>query len=85
MVRGLVCEIELPPGMTLESGKQREELGQLEGRAYTPSAAIRIFGGDDTSHRIKVEWLVRAPVGGEVGLTARHDRAGVARARLSLG
>ena len=33
-VRGLVCEIELPKGAKLETGKPREELGQLDGRAY---------------------------------------------------
>lgn len=30
----------LPEGATLETGKAREELGQLEGRAYKGSAAI---------------------------------------------
>src|SRR6185437_4687542 len=84
VVRGVVCEITLPAGATLESGKQREERGQLEGRAYTPSAAISIFGADGTTHRLKVEWLVRAPAGSEVGLIARHERAGVARATVLL-
>jgi len=32
---GCICEIELPVG-NFETGKPREELGQLEGRAYKP-------------------------------------------------
>jgi len=32
--RGVICEIELPDGATLQSGKPRRGTGQLEGRAY---------------------------------------------------
>jgi murein tripeptide amidase MpaA len=76
LVRGVVCEIALPQGAVLETGKLREELGQLEGRAYKPSAHFSYYASDVTSDRAKVEWVVRAPKGGAVTLTARHDRAG---------
>ena len=76
LVRGVVCEIALPEGAVLETGKLREELGQLEGRAYKPSAHFSYYASDVTSDRAKVEWVVRAPEGGVVTLTARHDRAG---------
>ncbi len=79
-VRGLVCEIEIPKGAKLETGKPREELGQLEGRAYK-SAMIE---PDGTPDRIKVEWIVRAPRGGTVKLIARHERAGTVRAEVEL-
>jgi len=85
IVRGVVCEIELPEGATLETGKQREEIGQLEGRAYKPSAPAVIFhAADATEDRAKVEWVVRAPQGGVVKLTARHERAGVVTAEVTL-
>jgi len=84
LVRGLVCEIELPEGATLETGKPREELGQLEGRAYKPSAPSSWEGFDPTEDRAKVEWVVRAPAGGKVKLTARHERAGVIVAEVEL-
>lgn len=86
LVRGVVCEIELPKGATLETGKPREELSQLEGRAYKPSApgGWSGSGGDPTEDRAKVEWVVRAPQGGIVKLTARHERAGVVRAEVKL-
>ncbi len=76
-VRGVVCEIGLPEGASLEAGKPREEVGQLEGRAYKPSVAFLYYPSDVTKEdRAKVEWVVRAPQGGVVTLTARHERAG---------
>ncbi len=84
VVRGLVCEIELPEGATLESGKRREELGQLEGRAYKGSSPAGWAVGDPTDDRVKVEWTVRAPQDGTVKLVARHPRAGVVRTELEL-
>jgi hypothetical protein len=84
LVRGVVCEIELPDGATLETGKPREELGQLEGRAYKPSAPSAFHTTDITDDRAKVEWVVRAPNGGMVKVTARHERAGVIVGDLDL-
>jgi len=83
VVRGVIAEIELPEGATLRSGKPREELGQLEGRAYKPSA-VTPWHADPTDDRAKVEWVVHAPSGGAVKITARHERAGVVRATLEL-
>jgi hypothetical protein len=84
-VRGLVCEIELPEGATLEMGKAREILGQLEGRAYKPAAHFSYYPSDVTEDRAKAEWVVRAPRGGRVTLTARHERAGLVSAQVDLG
>ena len=81
VIRGLVCEIELPEGAVLEAGKPREELGQLEGRAYKEAF---MSDEDETVDRIKVEWVVRAPEGGTVKLVARHERAGTVRAEVQL-
>ena len=86
LVRGVICEIELSEGALLETGTVREELGQLEGRAYKPATPSGWSGwsGDVTDDRAKVEWVVRAPRGGRVRVTARHTRAGVARAEVDL-
>ncbi len=81
-LRGVVCEIEVPKGAKLESGKPREELGQLEGRAY--KEALMDPGAEGTQERIKVEWVVRAPKHGSVKLLARHERAGTVRAEVEL-
>lgn len=82
-VRGVVAEIELPEGAALATGKVREELGQLEGRAYLPAAPLG-WTADATDDRLKVEWVVTAPQGGVVRLLARHPRAGVVRAVVAL-
>ncbi|MGD9098856.1 MAG: M14 family metallopeptidase [Anaerolineae bacterium] len=84
LVRGVVCEIELPSGATLETGKLREELGQLEGRAYKPPAPLGFNVGDATEDRAKVEWVVHAPDKGTLKLTARHERAGLVVAEIEL-
>jgi hypothetical protein len=83
-VRGLVCEIELPEGAVLEAGKAREELGQLGGRAYKPSIHFVYYPSDVPEERAKVEWVVRAPQGSSVKLTARHERAGTVQTTVKL-
>ena len=83
VVRGVVAEIELPEGASLESGKARVELGQLEGRAMKGSSPST-WSADPTTERAKTEWIVRAAPGSTVKLTARHERAGTVRAELEL-
>jgi murein tripeptide amidase MpaA len=81
-LRGLICEIELPKGAKLHTGKSREQLGQLEGRAHKEAMINTELEG--TSDRLKVEWIVHAPKGGKVKLVARHERAGVVRTEVEL-
>jgi murein tripeptide amidase MpaA len=84
MVRGVICEIEIPEGATLEIGKSREEVAQLEGRAYKTASLAFSSAPESTDDRLKLEWVIRAPQGGEVKLVARHDRAGVVQASVDL-
>lgn len=84
-MRGVVCEIELPEGAVLETGKLRQELGQLEGRAYKPSTHFTYYRSDVTEDRAKAEWVVRAPNGGTVRLIAHHERAGTVVTTVELG
>lgn len=83
-VRGVICEIDLPDGARLETGKLRVEAGQLEGRAYTNVAAIPSTA-EPTDDRLKIEWTITATAGSVVRLVARHERAGVVRAEVGLG
>ncbi len=80
--RGVIAEIQLPRGASLQSGKEREELGELEGRAYKP--VIPEETDEGTSDRIKVEWVVKGKKGTRVKLAARHDRAGVVKVDVIL-
>lgn len=75
LTRGVLADISLPKGASLQSGKVREELGELEGRAYKP-AFLFDDTGESTSDRAKVEWIVKARAGTKIDLTAAHDRAG---------
>ena len=80
LVRGVICELGLSAGASLETGRVRVELGQLEGRAYVTASP----GVESTTDRAKAEWVVRASAGAQVTVIARHDRAGVARATITL-
>jgi hypothetical protein len=80
LVRGVVCELELPQGAELEAGELRAEAGQLEGRAHKGATP----GADTTEDRLKLEWVIRSPLGGAARVEARHERAGVVRTELRL-
>jgi murein tripeptide amidase MpaA len=80
--RGVICEIQLPRGASLKSGQARQECAQLEGRVY--KSALLDSSEESTRERLKVEWVVHAPKGGVVNLTASHDRAGQVRAKVVL-
>jgi Zinc carboxypeptidase len=82
-VRPIEVMLELPAGARVITGQEREEAGQLEGRVER--RAILWWQTDhSTSDRAKVEWVVEASVGERVGVVARHERAGTARAELAL-
>jgi murein tripeptide amidase MpaA len=82
VTRGIIAEITLPKGASLESGKARQELGELEGRAY------KVVNPDEseesTDERVKVEWVVKAKKGTKIKLLAKHERAGVVRVEVVL-
>jgi murein tripeptide amidase MpaA len=80
--RGVICEIELPKGAALRSGKLREEFAQLEGRAYKTVNPDEF--DESSSDRLKVDWIIHAPKGGTVKLVARHERAGLLRTKIKL-
>lgn len=82
VTRGIIAEITVPKGASLEAGKEREELGELEGRAYKNVFVDELAEG--TSDRVKVEWVVKAKKGTKVKLVAKHERAGVVRAEVVL-
>lgn len=83
VVRGVVAELDLPADAELVTGKRREELGELEGRAYKGSSTAG-WTSDVTDHRAKADWTLRAAPGSTVSVTAKHDRAGVVRASVTL-
>ena len=83
-VRGVIAEIDLPAGATLASGKARDDIGQLEGKAYKHTGVSFWPDYNVTDDRVKVEWVVRADEGAMIGVIARHERAGTVRAAITL-
>ena len=87
VVRGVMFEIHLPEGdaaVSLVSGKPRVEGPQLEGHAPKNSMHAFLPNREVTGDRAVNEWVVRAPKGTRLALTARADRAGMVRTEVSL-
>jgi len=84
VVRGVIVELDLPPGAELVSGKRRDDMGQLEGKAYKHTGVSFWPDYHVTDDRAKMEWVVRAKEGDRIVLTARHERAGTVRAEVQL-
>ena len=83
VVRPLEVELTLPEGAKLVVGERKVEAGQLDGRVHKRSALW--WGTDDsTGDLTKLEWVIEAPDGGELGIEARHQRAGTIRQVLAL-
>ncbi|MBK9607317.1 MAG: hypothetical protein IPO58_13180 [Betaproteobacteria bacterium] len=84
VVRPVRAEIELPEGCALIAGKVRNELGQLEGRAYKHSGLSFWPDPEPTGDRALAEWVVRGKAGDRLGMTAAHECAGTVRAEIIL-
>jgi murein tripeptide amidase MpaA len=84
LVGPVTVELSLPDGATLVAGETTTEAGQLEGRVQQRSTATWWGYEPATNDLAALEWVVAAPAGGAVQVTARHVRAGVARAQTTL-
>jgi murein tripeptide amidase MpaA len=85
LTRGVLAEIALPPGAQLVSGKPREALGELEGWAYLHTGVSFWGQKKPTADRAHADWVIRAPAGSVIELTAWHERAGRIATRVTLG
>ncbi len=86
-VRGVMFEIHLPsgnPAVSLVSGKERMEGPQLEGHGTKSSLQAFLPSREVTGDRAVAEWVVRAPKGTHLALSARADRAGAVRTEVTL-
>jgi murein tripeptide amidase MpaA len=84
LLRGVLAEIALPAGASLVEGKPREALGELEGWAYLHTGISFWPNRKPTAARAPADWIVRAPAGTELKLSAWHERAGRAAASATL-
>lgn len=87
VVRGVMFEIHLPAGnpeLSLISGKERMEGPQLEGHAPKQSQQAFLPSREITADRAVGEWVVRAPQGTRLALSASAERAGTVRTEVVL-
>jgi hypothetical protein len=70
--------------VSLVGGKPRVEGPQLEGHAVKGSLQAFLPNREVTADRAVAEWVVRAPKGTQIALSARADRAGVVRTTVTL-
>ncbi len=84
-LRPVRVSLDLPKGVSLVSGKQKMDLGHLEGRANKRS--LFTVSSSPTDNRARTEWVLRSPEATEVGVQVTSDRAGRLRlqARLDAG
>jgi len=83
-VRGIMTHLELPPGASLTTGKLRDDIGQLEGKAYKHTGVSFWPDYNVTDDRVNLEWIVCADAGATIGITAAHERAGTVRTSVLL-
>ncbi|MBE7420219.1 MAG: carboxypeptidase [Ideonella sp.] len=82
--RGVVFEITLPDGCELVGGKPRIVGPHLAGHATKTTLQAFLPNRDITGDRAVAEWIVRAPRGTRLALSARADRAGAVHSEAVL-
>lgn len=81
--RPVMAELRLPEGYRVTLGKERMEIGHLEGRSNKDDAAS-VFGRSPTDNRGRVQWVVEGPASGTVEVTIRGERVGEIKATILL-
>jgi Zinc carboxypeptidase len=82
-VRDIEVELDLPDEARLVGGEMKTEAGQLKGRVEKRSTTWWM-NDESTSDLTKLEWVIDAPAGTEIGIAAKHQRAGAVRRRVTL-
>ncbi len=81
--RPVRVELELPDGVTLASGKRKEELGHLEGRSN--KLEVTAYSADSpTDNRARLEWVIKAAQGTKITVKILSERAGSLTAEVVL-
>lgn len=84
MVGPVTVELVLPAEARLLAGERVTEAGQLEGRIDQRASTTWWSYEPATRDLASLEWVVEAPAGSVLAVTARHPRAGTARAETSV-
>lgn len=79
----VTVELTLPQGAELVLGKVKEEAGHLDGRVV-PNAIPFYPGNASGSREKRLEWIVRAPTGGDLIIRAAAPKAGSQSCTVAL-
>ena len=82
-VQPVRLELALPEGASIKGGKPRQEIGHLEGRSNKLQVAY--YEASPTDNRGLAEWLIHAPAGGVLTVSAIAERGGTIRRQVTLG
>ncbi len=79
-VKPIEVILSLPEGTMLISGKQKQEIPHLEGRAN------KVFNttAQSSDYLCSIEWVIKASAGCQIHLTIKAERAGTVRTTLLL-
>ncbi len=81
--RPVRVELGLAEGVHLISGREKTELGHLEGRSSRLSVSA-VYAASPTDNRAWTEWILRGAPGAEIQLHVLSDRAGSLRETVVL-
>ena len=79
-VKPIEVSLSLPEEASLIGGQLKQEIGHLEGRSN--KAKKNLAQGSD--YRFHLEWVLKAPSGSELKITALSERAGTVSTLLTL-
>ncbi len=78
----VTAELTLPAGAELVLGKVKEDLGHLDGRILTGGG---FYPGNASANRDKrMEWIIKAPAGGDLVVQVVSEKAGRRSVTLTL-
>lgn len=87
ITRDMVVEIDLPDGAKLTRGRPWQEVPHLDGRVGMMSSPVFVGTGfdpkDGSASRAKAEWIIEAPKGTKLIVSARTERAGKVSATVT--
>jgi hypothetical protein len=75
--------MKAPQNTKIVLGKERMEIGHLEGRSSKDDLAS-VFGASVTDNRGHVQWVIEAEPGSQLNVFIRSERAGEIRASIML-
>ena len=82
-VKPIEVMLDLPDGVTLVSGKQKQEIDRLQGRSSEAFSFLH-WSTQGVSYRCHLEWVVKGVAGCEIKVTAKAERAGVVKTVITL-